>query len=89
MGGSVSLADLMDELEHYLGVHLKSKEAERELLSIKQQPTEVVTEYHQHQRLWHRTNEDECIEKLKVTMLPSLSSSLLAKNYTRIPRSVG
>ena len=32
MGGSVSLADLMDELEHYLGVHLQTKEAKRELL---------------------------------------------------------
>jgi len=87
MGGSVSLADLMDELEHYLGVHLQSKEAKRELLSIKQQPTEPVTEYHQRlQRLWHRarTNEDERIEKFKVTMLPSLSSSLLARNYTRV-----
>ena len=87
MGGSVSFTDLMDELEHYLGVHLQLKEAKRELLSIKQQPTEPVTEYHQRlQRLWHRarTNEDERIEKFKVTMLPSLSSSLLARNYTRV-----
>jgi retrotransposon gag protein len=87
MGGSVSLADLMDELEHYLGVHLQTKEAKRELLSIKQQLNESVTEYHQRlQRLWHRarTDEDERIEKFKITMLPSLSSSLLAKNYTRV-----
>jgi len=87
MGGSISFVELMDELEHYLGVHLQSKEAKRELQSIKQNFNESVTEYHQRlQHLWHRarTDEDERIEKFKITMLPSLSSSLLAKAYTRV-----
>jgi hypothetical protein len=47
MGGSVSLAEMMDELEHYLGVHLQAREAKKELQTIKQQPNDSITEYHQ------------------------------------------
>lgn len=83
----ITYLDLMDEIEHYMGLHLQGRQAKKELQNIKQRPGEGITEYyHRIRTLWQKASipEDERIDKLLTTMRPSLSSSLLSKNYTKV-----
>jgi len=85
-GDSVTLHDLFDEIEHYLGCHLQEREARKELISIAQRPNEPISEYyHRICKLWQKakTTETERVEKLLTTMLPSLSAPLIAREYKR------
>lgn len=84
---TLSFADLMDEVEHYLGVHLQQRDAKKELQAITQKPNEGVTQYyHRIRSLWQKakTSEDDRVDQLLTSMLPALSSSLLARRYTSV-----
>jgi hypothetical protein len=83
-GDSITLHDLFDEIEHYLGYHLQEREARKSLISIAQRPDEPISEYyHRIYKLWQKakTTETERVEKLLTTMLPYLSAPLIARGY--------
>lgn len=84
---SLTFNELMDEVEHYLGFHLQQRQAKKDLQSITQKQNEGITQYyHRIRSLWQkaRTPEEDRVDQLLTTMLPSLSSSLLAKRYTSV-----
>jgi hypothetical protein len=83
-GDSITLHDLFDEIEHYLGYHLQEREARKDLLSIAQRPDEPISEYyHRIYKLWQKAKipETERVEKFLTTMLPYLSTPLIAGEY--------
>jgi hypothetical protein len=85
-GDSITLLDLFDEIEHYLGYHLQEREARKDLIAIAQRPDEPISEYyHRIYKLWQKakTPETERVEKFLTTMLPYLSTPLIARGYRR------
>jgi hypothetical protein len=83
----VTFDDLMDEVEHYMSVHLQQREAKRDLQTISQRQGEKISEYyHRIRSLWQKakTPEDDRVDQFLTTMSPSLSTSLLSKSYTRV-----
>ena len=83
----VTFDDLMDEVEHYMSVHLQQREAKRDLQVICQRHGEKISEYyHRIRSLWQKakTPEDDRVDQFLTTMSPSLSTSLLSKSYTRV-----
>ena len=77
-GDSITLHDLFDEIEHYLGYHLQEREARKDLISIAECPDKPISEYyHRIYKLWQKakTTETEHVEKFLTTMLPYYVSS--------------
>jgi hypothetical protein len=84
---NVTYLSFMTEVEHYMGLHLQERDAKKELLTIKQRQDEGITEYyHRIRTIWQKAKatEYERIDKFLTTMLPSLSGSLLSKNYANV-----
>jgi len=70
----VSYTEAMEEVEHYMNIHLEENDAKKELLSTKQRQGETVTQYyHRIRPLWQKakTSEQERVEKFLTTMNPS------------------
>ena len=85
MGDSLSADALFEEIEHYMGIHLQSRDAKKELLTVTMKGGESVSEYyHRIFKLWQKakTPVDERIEKFLVTLKPSISSSLMGSVFT-------
>jgi hypothetical protein len=84
---NVTYLSFMTEVEHYMGLHLQERDAKKELLTVKQRQDEGITEYyHRIRTIWQKAKATECerIDKFLTTMLPSLSGSLLSKNYINV-----
>lgn len=84
---ALSPLELMDEVEHFMNIHLQESDAKKELLSVKQRQGESITQYyHRIRPLWQKakTGEEERIEKFPTTMHPRLSGSLLSRDYDRV-----
>ena len=85
MGDSLTIDALFDEIEHYMGIHLQSRDAKKELITITMKSGESVSEYyHRIFKLWQKakTPIDERIEKFLVTLKPSISNSLMGSVFT-------
>ena len=83
----ITYLELMDEVEHFMNIHLQEGDAKKELLSIKQRQGESITQYyHRIRPLWQKakTGEEERIEKFLTTMHPRLSGSLLSRDYDSV-----
>ena len=84
-GDSLTIDALFEEIEHYMGIHLQSRDAKKELIAITMKGGESVSEYyHRIFKLWQKakTPVDERIEKFLVTLKPSISSSLMGSVFT-------
>ena len=84
-GDSLSADALFEEIEHYMGIHLQSRDAKKELLTVTMKGGESVSEYyHRIFKLWQKakTPVDERIEKFLVTLKPSISNSLMGSVFT-------
>ncbi len=84
---NATYSDLLDEVEHYMGFHLQQQQAKKDLQTISQQSNKAISAYyHQIHSLWQKakTPEEDRVDQFLVTMLPGLSSSLLAKDYTSV-----
>jgi hypothetical protein len=85
-----TLADFLDDVEHYMGVHLRADAANRELQTIAQRQNESVTQYfHRLLILWDQANtpEHDRVKKLKSTLIPSVGTALYIKDHLTV-RSV-
>ena len=68
-----------------MGIHLQSRDAKKELLTVIMKGGESVSEYyHWIFKLWQKakTPVDERIEKFLVTLKPSISNSLMGSVFT-------
>ena len=84
-GDSLTSDALFEEIEHYMGIHLQSRDAKKELIAITMKGGESVSEYyHRIFKLWQKakTPVDERIEKFLVTLKSSISSSLMGSVFT-------
>lgn len=82
---TLTIEQLFEEVKHYMGLHLVSAEAKRELNKITMKHTESVNEfYHRIFELWEdaETPEDERIEQFKTTLKPAISQLLLGHTFT-------
>ena len=85
MGDSLTIDALFDEIEHYMGIHLQSRDAKKELITITMKSNESVSEYyHRIFKLWQKakTPIDERVEKFLVTLKPNISNSLMGSVFT-------
>ena len=85
MGDSLSADAFFEEIEHYMGIHLQSRDAKKELLTVTMNGGESVSEYYRRIfKLWQKakTPIDERIEKFLVTLKPSISNSLMCSVFT-------
>jgi hypothetical protein len=83
----VTFDEFMDEVEHYMGFHLQERKAKKELKTISQKQGEGIDEYyHRIRPLWQKANipESDRVDQFLTTMIPGLSSSLLAKSYGKV-----
>ncbi|KAL4946988.1 hypothetical protein BDW69DRAFT_190631 [Aspergillus filifer] len=79
-----TFADLMDKVEHYMGVHRLADAALRELQSTTQKPGETVTQYyHWLLVLWGRASvpERERVKKFKTSLRQGLANYLWYKDH--------
>jgi hypothetical protein len=84
---SYQLDNLMEEIELYMGVQFQEHEAERKLLTITQKDKESITEYyHRISALWNLTHlsERQRIHKFLTSMRPTISTSLLDRDFTSV-----
>ena len=84
MGDSLSADALVEEIEHYMGIHLQSRDAKKELLTVIMKWGESVSEYyHRIFKLWQKakTPVEQRIEKFLVTLKPSISRSLMGSVF--------
>ena len=78
---------LLEEIKHYMGVHLQERQARKALEKISQKSDESVTEYyHRISALWNLvgTPEVDRIEKFITTILPRLSTGLVNQSFDSI-----
>ena len=55
MGDSLTIDALFDEIENYMGIHLQSRDAKKELITITMKSGESVSEYyHRIFKLWQK-----------------------------------
>jgi hypothetical protein len=83
----VTFDEFMDEVEHYMRFHLQERKAKKELKTIGQKQGEGIDEYyHRIRPLWQKANipESDKVDQFLTTMIPGLSSSLLAKSYGKV-----
>lgn len=79
-----TFADLMDEVEHYMGVHRLEDAAFRQLQSMTQGADESVTEYYYRLlTLWIRARvpDSERIKKFKTSLQLDLVNNMWLKEY--------
>ena len=84
-GADLTVKSFFEEIENYMGLHHQAKDAKKELLTIKMENNENVSEYyHRIFKLWQRakTPMEDRIEKFLTTLKPGISSSLIGKDYT-------
>ncbi|MCJ1470501.1 hypothetical protein MMC07_009147 [Pseudocyphellaria aurata] len=83
--GILTLNELFDEMEHYLGLPSLVEDAKRELLTITMASSELVDEYyHKLIKLWKyaETPEADRTKKFKSTLKPAIANPLLPMTYT-------
>ncbi|MCJ1462486.1 hypothetical protein MMC07_001088 [Pseudocyphellaria aurata] len=81
---TLTVNELFQEIEQYMGIHLRASKAKRELNTIKMKRGESVDEYFWRiSSLWAsaKTAEDERIEKFSNTLKPSISLPLSRSNH--------
>ena len=84
---SVTYAEAMDEVEHFMNIHLEENDANKELLTTKQRQGESVTQYyHRIRPLWQKakTSEHQRIEKFLTTIHPRLSVPLVGRDFDSV-----
>lgn len=83
----VTFNELMQEIEHFIGLSGQKRKAKRELLNIRQNRDEGISEYYQRIRsLWQTagTSETDKKDQFLESMSPSLSSSLLGQCFENV-----
>ena len=81
----LTLEAFFDEVEHYMGIHLQTTQAKKDLTTIKMKPEESVNEYyHRIFKLWQRakTLEEDRIRQFLVTIKPTISAALVGTDFT-------
>ena len=84
VGNELTLELFFKEIENYMGIHHQKKNAKKELLTIKMNKTESVSEYyHRLFKLWQRagTSLEDRIDMFIGSVSPGISNALQAREY--------
>lgn len=84
IGNDLTLDLFFKEIENYMGIHHQKKNAKKELLTIKMNKTESVSEYyHRLFKLWQRagTSLEDRIDQFIGSVTPGISNALQAREY--------
>ena len=85
---NLSIEDFYKQIKHFIGIHMLIKKAEDKLYMVTMKPTgETVNNYYQRIfKLWQQAGTTECkrVKKFEITLKPSISHALIAKNITKL-----